>query len=108
MANLGFNTIWRPGGGTQWIGWNMSDDDFKSQDTAYFNQGLRITSFDIQNGKICAVWRPGSGTQWVKWGMSATEFISFDKSFFGQGLRITCFEIDHGNIAAVWALCPQF
>lgn len=102
MSNLGFNTIWRPGVGTQRIRWNMSENDFKFRDTAYFNQGLRITSFDIENGKLCAVWQPGFGTQWVKWGMSSDEFKSFDQSYLDQGLRITCLEIDHGNIAAVW------
>jgi hypothetical protein len=41
----------------------LSWADFKAQDLAYFNQGLRIVDIEIDGGKYAAVWRPGTGTQ---------------------------------------------
>ena len=84
-----FATIWRPGSGTQWVRWGMSGDEFKAQDTTYFDQGLRVTSLAIRNGKLAAVWQPGTGTQWMHWGMSGDEFKAQDTTYFGQGLRVT-------------------
>jgi hypothetical protein len=97
-----FSTVWRPGSGTQWVRWNMSGDDFKAQDTTYFNQGLRVTSLVIKNGKITAVWHPGNGAQWIRWGMSSDAFKTQDTTYFNQGLRVTSLAIENGNIAAVW------
>jgi hypothetical protein len=37
-----FATVWRPGSGAQWVRSGMSGDEFKTQDTTYFAQGLRI------------------------------------------------------------------
>ena len=65
MSDIAFGAVWRPGTGTQWVRWGMSGDEFKAQDTTYFNQGLRVTCLEIEGGKIAAVWRPGPGTQWV-------------------------------------------
>jgi hypothetical protein len=101
MSNA-FAAVWQPGSGTQWVRWGMSGDDFKAQDMAYFNQGLRVISLVVKNGKIAAVWRPGSGTQWVRWGMSGDDFKAQDTTYFAQGLRITCLTIDNGKLAAVW------
>jgi len=97
-----FATVWRPGGGTQWVNWGMSGDEFKAQDTTYFAQGLRVTSLVIKNGKLAAVWRPGDGTQWVNWGMSGDEFKAQDTTYFAQGLRVACLAADNGKLAAVW------
>jgi murein DD-endopeptidase MepM/ murein hydrolase activator NlpD len=80
----------------------MTGDEFKAQDTTYFNQGLRITCLEIEGGRIAAVWRPGAGTQWVRWGMSGDEFKAQDTTYFNQGLRIACLAIENGKIAAVW------
>jgi murein DD-endopeptidase MepM/ murein hydrolase activator NlpD len=102
MSDIAFGTVWRPGTGTQWVRWGMSGDEFKTQDTTYFGQGLRVTSLEIEGGKIAAVWRPGTGTQWVRWGMSGDEFKAQDTTYFGQGLRITALAIENGKIAAVW------
>src|SRR5262245_66592042 len=73
-----FATVWHPGSGTQWVRWGMSGDEFKAQDTAYFDLGLRVTSLVIKNGKLAAVWHPGSGAQWVRWGMSGDELRARD------------------------------
>jgi len=62
-AETGYAAVWRPGGGAQWWKSGMTVDEFKAQDQTYFNQGLRITTMDIDNGKFAAVWRPGSGAQ---------------------------------------------
>jgi murein DD-endopeptidase MepM/ murein hydrolase activator NlpD len=102
MSDIAFGTVWRPGTGTQWVRWGMSGDAFKTQDTAYFNQGLRVSALGIREGRIAAVWRPGSGAQWIRWGMSGDEFKAQDTAYFGQGLRITSFEIEGGRVAAVW------
>ena len=80
----------------------MSGDEFKAQDTTYFNQGLRVSELAIREGKFAAVWQPGNGTQWIRWGMSGDEFKAQDTTYFGQGLRITSLEIEGGRIAAVW------
>jgi murein DD-endopeptidase MepM/ murein hydrolase activator NlpD len=80
----------------------MSGDEFKAQDTAYYNQGLRLALLGIREGRIAAVWRPGAGTQWVRWGMSGDQFKAQDAAYFGQGLRITALEIEGGRFAAVW------
>ena len=102
MSNIAFGAVWRPGSGTQWVRWGMSGDDFKAQDTTYFAQGLRVSTLEIEGGKIAAVWRPGTGTQWVRWGMSGDEFKAQDTTYFGQGLRITSLVIEAGKYAAVW------
>ena len=82
MTDIAFGTVWRPGNGTQWVRWDMTGDQFKTQDKTYFDQGLRVTSLAIRNGKIAAVWRPGNGTQWIHWDMSADDVQ-------GQGQRRT-------------------
>ena len=102
MSDIAFGTVWRPGTGAQWVRWGMSGDEFKAQDTTYFNQGLRVSELAIREGKFAAVWQPGNGTQWIRWGMSGDEFKAQDTTYFGQGLRITSLEIEGGRIAAVW------
>ena len=67
-ADPGCAAVWRPGSGTQWWRSGMTAAEFKAQDTTYFNQGLRIQSLAIRNGRFTAVWRPGSGTQWWRSG----------------------------------------
>jgi hypothetical protein len=98
----GLAAAWRPGAGTQWWRSDMTADQFKAQDGAYFSQGLRIQSLAIRNGKFAAVWRPGSGEQRVRWDMSGNEFKAQDGGYFGRGLRIRSLELDHGKFAAVW------
>ncbi len=102
MTNEGFAAVWRPGDGTQWWRAGMSDADFAAQDRTYFDQGLRIQSLSIRNGRFAAVWRPGDGTQWVHWGLSGDAFAAQDRTYFDQGLRITALEIDNGWMAGVW------
>jgi murein DD-endopeptidase MepM/ murein hydrolase activator NlpD len=102
MSDIAFGAVWRPGSGAQWVRWGMSADEFKTQDTTYFGQGLRISSLALRDGKIAAVWRPGTGTQWVRWGMSGDEFKAQDTTYFAQGLRVSLLEIEGGRIAAVW------
>jgi len=98
----GYASVWQPGGGAQWWRSDMTGDEFKAQDTTYFNQGLRIQSLAIKDGRFAAVWRPGSGTQWVRWDMSGDEFKAQDTTYFNQGLRITSLEVTNGRFAAVW------
>jgi murein DD-endopeptidase MepM/ murein hydrolase activator NlpD len=102
MSDIAFGAVWRPGTGTQWVRWGMSGDEFKTQDTTFFGQGLRVSSLAIRDGKIAAVWRPGTGTQWVRWGMSGDDFKAQDTTYFAQGLRVSSLEIEGGKIAAVW------
>jgi hypothetical protein len=40
----------------------VSDAEFNMKDTAYFADGLRVTSLMIKDGKFAAVWRSGSRT----------------------------------------------
>jgi murein DD-endopeptidase MepM/ murein hydrolase activator NlpD len=102
MSDVAFYAVWQPGTGTQWVHWGLSGDDFKKQDKTYFDQGLRISSFVIQNGKLAAVWRPGSGAQWVNWGLSGDDFKKLDQPYFDQGLRVTSLAVENGKLAAVW------
>ncbi|MFI7448015.1 M23 family metallopeptidase [Nonomuraea sp. NPDC049714] len=97
-----FATVWRPGDGTQWVHWGMTEDDFKAKDSTYFPQGLRITSLIIKDGTFAAVWRPGDGTQWVHWGMTGDDFAAQDRTYFAQGLRLSVLTTDNGRLAAVW------
>ena len=97
-----FAGVWRPGSGTQWVRWGMSWDEFKAQDRTYFDQGLRVTSLAIRDGRYAAVWRPGAGAQWIRPGMSGDEFKAQDTTYFDQGLRVTSMAIENGKIAAVW------
>jgi hypothetical protein len=55
MSDIAFGAVWRPGSGAQWVRSGMSGDEFKTQDTAYFGQGLRVSSLAIRDGKIAAV-----------------------------------------------------
>jgi hypothetical protein len=97
-----FATVWRPGSGAQWVRSGMSGDEFKTQDTTYFAQGLRISSLAIKDGWLAAVWQPGSGTQWVHWGMSGDEFKTQDMTDHAQGLRVTELVARNGRLSAVW------
>jgi murein DD-endopeptidase MepM/ murein hydrolase activator NlpD len=102
MSEIAFSTVWRPGRGAQWVRWGMTGDQFKAQDATYFSQGLRLTSLEVEGGRIAAVWRPGSGAQWVRWGMTSDQFKAQDTSYFAQGLRITSLAVESGRLAAVW------
>ena len=98
-----YTAVWRPGGGAQWWRSGMSIGQFKSQDRKYFKQGLRISSIDIQDGKVLAVWRPGVGSQWWRSGMSSGQFKSQDRSYFKRGFRLQHL-VRHGrnDFLAVW------
>ena len=101
LAN-GYAAVWQPGSGTQWVKAGITADEFKTQDLAYFNQGLRITSLVVRDGRFTAVWRPGTGTQWVHWDLSADDFKAKDGAYFKQGLRIAALSLRNGRFAAVW------
>ncbi len=101
-AETGYAAVWRPGGGAQWWKSGMTADEFKAQDQTYFNQGLRIKSLAVRNGRFTAVWQPGSGAQWWKSGMTADELKAQDQTYFNQGLRLIALEVDGGKLAAVW------
>src|SRR5258706_523478 len=101
-AETGYAAVWRPGNGAQWWRSGMTVDDFKAQDQPYFNQGLRITALEIDNGRFAAVWRPGSGAQWWRAGMTGAELEAQDQIYFNQGLRITALAFENGRFAAVW------
>src|SRR5262245_3771241 len=93
----GLAAVWRPGTGTQWCRSGMTGAQFTAQDTTYFNQGLRIRSLAIRNGKFAAVWQPGTGVQWWRSGMSVDQFKAQDDIYFRQGLRIAVLEVDNGR-----------
>jgi murein DD-endopeptidase MepM/ murein hydrolase activator NlpD len=101
-AETGYAAVWRPGGGAQWWRSGMTADELKAQDKTYFDQGLRIKSLALRNGRFAVVWQPGSGAQWWRSGMTVDELKAQDKTYFDQGLRITALEIDNGKFAAVW------
>src|SRR6187402_1402662 len=63
-------SVWRGGSGSQWVKIAQSWADFKTADTGYFNQGLRLVDFEVEGGKYSGVWRPGTGAQWVQPGLS--------------------------------------
>ena len=45
------SSVWRAGSGTQWVKIGLSWADFKTQDLAYFNKGLRLVDFE-RDGKF--------------------------------------------------------
>jgi murein DD-endopeptidase MepM/ murein hydrolase activator NlpD len=98
----GYAAVWRPGSGTQWVKAGIAADEFKTQDLAYFNQGLRIASLAVRDGRFTAVWQPGTGTQWVHWDLSTDDFKAKDSAYFKQGLRIAALSVHNGRLAAVW------
>jgi murein DD-endopeptidase MepM/ murein hydrolase activator NlpD len=102
QAQTAYAGVWQPGSGAQWWRAGMSTQEFKDQDKAYFDKGLRLTDVEIVDGKYLAVWRPGSGAQWWRAGMSTQEFKDQDKAYFDQGLRLTDVEIVDGKYLAVW------
>ena len=95
-----FAPVWRPGSSTQWVRWGMSGDDFKAQDTTYFDQGLRITLLTSENGKLAAVWRPGSGAQWWSSRRCVVDFRTEDAAYFKRGLRIACLDLQDDPVGA--------
>jgi murein DD-endopeptidase MepM/ murein hydrolase activator NlpD len=101
-AQVGYAGAWRPGTGAQWWRSGMTVDEFKAQDRTYYDQGLRIHSMHVRNGRFTVVWRTGSGTQWWRSGMTLEQFKAQDTTYFRQGLRLTALEIDDGKFAAVW------
>ncbi len=100
MGENAFAVVWRPGSGEQRVRWGMTGDQFKDQDTTYFNRGLRITSL-VVGTRVAAVWRPGSGEQRVRWGMTGDQFKDQDTTYFNRGLRITSLVVGT-RVAAVW------
>lgn len=98
----GYATVWRPGSGAQWWRSGMTEAEFKAQDLTHFNNGLRVRSLAIHNGRFAAVWQPGTGTQWIHWGLTGDQFKAQDTTYFRQGLRITSLEVTNGRLAAVW------
>lgn len=103
MSNVnGYAAVWRPGNGAQWWRSGMTVDEFKAQDLTYFNQGLRITALEIDNGRFAAVWHPGNGAQWWRAGMTGAELEAQDQIYFPQGLRLAVLAIENGRYAAVW------
>jgi len=101
-AGMNYLAAWRTGSGAQWWVIGLSYDDFKAKDKQHFDQGLRLITLRIRNGKYTAVWHPGSGTQWWASGLSYDDFKAKDKSYFDQGLRLVDIEIDGGKFAGVW------
>jgi murein DD-endopeptidase MepM/ murein hydrolase activator NlpD len=101
-AQGAFAGYWEPGSGVQWWQTGLTIDEFKAQDQAYFNQGLRLTVLEIKDGRFTGVWRPGSGAQHWQTGMSIDEFTAEDKNRFNQGLRLDILKSDGGTFAAVW------
>ena len=95
-------SVWRGGSGSQWVKIAQSWADFKTADTGYFNQGLRLVDFEVEGGKYSGVWRPGTGAQWVQPGLSWAAFKTTDLGYFNQGLRIVDIEQDGGTYSAVW------
>jgi len=96
------SSVWRPGSGAQWVKVGLSVSDFKTADTTYFEQGLRLVDFELEGGQYTGVWRPGSGAQCVRAGLSWSDFKAQDLAYFNLGLRIVDIEIDGGKYAAVW------
>jgi hypothetical protein len=98
----GYASVWRPGSGTQWWRSRMTEAEFKTQDLTHFNNGLRVRSLAIHDGRFAAVWQPGTGTQWIHWGLNGDQFKAQDLTYFRQGLRIQSLEVTGGRLAAVW------
>jgi len=94
--------VWRGGTGTQWWSTGLSWADFKKQDGAYFNQGLRLVDLEVERGEYTGVWQPGSGAQWVWTGLTWESFKAKDQEYLNQGLRLVDIEIDGGLYSAVW------
>ena len=72
---------------------NLSDADFKQQDLAFFNHGLRLERIGIGGPGFSGIWRPGTGTQWVRHGLSWDDFKQQNLDFFNQGLRVHEFDV---------------
>lgn len=102
LAETGYAAVWRPGNGAQWWRSGMNLDQFKAQDRTYFDQGLRLQSVSLKDGRFAAVWRPGSGAQWWRSGMTLDELKTQDTAYFNQGLRLVALELDGGRFTAAW------
>lgn len=101
-AGSNYLSVWRPGSGAQWWVTGWSYDDFKARDKTYFDQGLRLISLRVRDGRYTAIWHPGSGTQWWVSGWTYDDFKAKDKEYFDQGLRLVDIEIDNGKFTGVW------
>jgi murein DD-endopeptidase MepM/ murein hydrolase activator NlpD len=97
-----YTGVFRSGAGAQWWRTRLSAEDFKAEDQAFFDRGLRITDLEVEGGRYTGVWRPGSGAQWWHGALAYQDFKALDLAYFNQGLRITDFEIDGGRFFAVW------
>lgn len=87
-AGASYLAVWRPGSGAQrWVT-GASDDDFRTKDKGYFDQGLRLFDIEIHGGKFSGVWRPGSGAQWWFFGNDYEMVLGRDKSYFDGGPRL--------------------
>ena len=96
-AGMNYLAVWRPGAGAQWWVTGWSYDDFKAKNQAYFDQGLRLTSLRVRDGRYTGVWHPGSGAQWWVTGWTYDEFKAKDQEYFNQGLRL---EMAHAGMPA--------
>ena len=71
---------------------------FKAQDKIYFDQGLRLSVLEIENGKYTAVWRPGSGAQWWQSQLGFSDFKTEDTAYFRQGFRLGFVELQDNPV----------
>jgi Peptidase family M23 len=103
MANgMNYLAAWQPGSGAQYWVTGLNFNDFKTQDTAHFNTGMRLVSMRVQNGSFTAIWHPGSGAQhWVT-GLSFNDFKAQDTAYFNAGLRLVDIEVQGANFSGVW------
>lgn len=85
----------------QWWATGLNFNDFKAQDLAYFNQGLRLISLRNHGGTYTGIWHPGTGAQWWVAGLNFNDFKAQDLAYFNQGLRLVDIEVVNGVFSAV-------
>ena len=93
--------VWRPGSGAQWFHAGLSWGEFKTQDLAYYKQGLRLVRvlrcYATSPVTYAGVWRPGSGAQWFRPYMTYQTFHDYNQQYFSEGLRL--------KNMPLWGLC---
>ncbi|MGI8951732.1 MAG: hypothetical protein ACR2FN_09140 [Chitinophagaceae bacterium] len=97
-----YQVAWEKGSGAQfWLTTNDLDE-FKSEDSKHFNNGLRLKYLHVEDGHFIGIWQEGSGGQHWLANVSFDEFKQKDEELKNQGFMLMKMNDDGGKYSGYW------
>ena len=93
-TNGGLSAVWHPGSDGQVCYVGISHDDFLRHDAECVNEGLRLVSLRVADGRHDAVWRSGTGRQQIMSTPNINDLFATDQQYFNEGLRLVTLQQD--------------